>query len=47
MIKTIVAFVEGRLLSSQSEQSKMFSKIPAWLAGKKPALQKNSFILIM
>jgi len=26
MIKTKVAFLEGRILSSQSEQSKMFSK---------------------
>jgi len=34
MTKTKVAFLEGRLLSSQSEQSEKFSK--GWLAGKKP-----------
>jgi len=28
MIKTKVAFLEGRLLSSQSEQSEKFSKSP-------------------
>jgi len=42
MIKTKVAFWEGRLLSSQSEQSEKFSKNPNWLekAGlpKKPLL---------
>jgi len=31
MIKTKVAILEGRLLSSQSEQSKKFSKSPDWL----------------
>jgi len=30
MIKTKVAFLEGRLLSSQSEQSKKFSKSLDW-----------------
>jgi len=31
MIKTKVAFLEGRLLSSQSEQSERFSKSSDWL----------------
>jgi len=31
MIETKVAFLEGRLLSSQSEQSEKFSKSPDWL----------------
>jgi len=30
MIKTKVAFLEGRLLSSQSEQSEKFSKMIGW-----------------
>jgi len=30
MIKTKVTFLEGRLLSSQSEQSEKFSKSPGW-----------------
>jgi len=42
MIKIKVAFLEGRLLPSQSEQSEKFSKSPDWLekAGlpKKPLL---------
>jgi len=42
MIKTKVAFLEGWLLSSQSEQSDKFSNSPDWLkkAGppKKPLL---------
>jgi len=33
MIKTKVAFLEGRLLTSQSDQ---FKKV--WLAGKTPAI---------
>jgi len=41
MIKTKVAFLEGRLLSCQSEQSEKFSKSPDWL--KKPALLKSHF----
>jgi len=45
MIKTKVAFLEGRLLFSQSE-SEMFLKRPDWLE-KKPALQKSTLILIM
>jgi len=31
MIKTKVAFLEGRHFSSQSEQSEKFSKSPDWL----------------
>jgi len=42
MIKIKVAFLEGRLLSSQSEQSKKFSKSPDWLE-KKLALRKSCF----
>jgi len=38
MIKTKVAFVEDRLLSSQSEQFKEL-----WLVGKKPTLYKSHF----
>jgi len=42
MIKTKVAFVEGRLLSSQSEQLKKYSKSSDWLEKtgilKKPLL---------
>jgi len=40
MIKTKVDFLEGRLLSSQSEQSKKFSKSPDWR-------KKDTFVLIM
>jgi len=42
MIKTKVAFLEGRLLLSQSEHSEMFSKSPDWLE-RKSALQKSHF----
>jgi len=31
MIKTKVTFLEGRLLSSQSDQSEKFSKSPDWI----------------
>jgi len=41
MIKTKVAFLEGRLLSSQSEQSEKFSKRPDWL--EKSRLSKSHF----
>jgi len=41
MIKTKVAFLEGRLLSSQSEQSKKFLKSPDWL--KKAGPPKSHF----
>jgi len=43
MIKTKVAFLEGRLLSSQSEK---FSKTLDWLAKSRPS-KKASFALIM
>jgi len=40
--KTKVAILEGQLLFSQSEQSEMFSKSPAWLE-KSSAFQKSHF----
>jgi len=43
MIKTKVAFLEGRLLSSQSEQSENFSKSPDWLEKVSPP--KKSLLL--
>jgi len=46
MIKIKVAFLEGRLLSSQSEQSEMFSKSPEWLEKSRPS-KKGTFALIM
>jgi len=36
MIKTKVAFLEGRLLSSQSEQSERYSKSSDWLEKSRP-----------
>jgi len=38
MIKIKVAFLEDRLLSSQSEQSDKFSKSPDWLEKSRPSL---------
>jgi len=46
MIKAKVAFLEGRLLSSQSEQSEKFSQSPDWLEKSRPS-KKASFVLIM
>jgi len=46
MIKIKVAFLEGLLLSSQSEQSKMFSKSPDWLEKSRPS-KEATFALIM
>jgi len=46
MIKTKVAFLEGRLLPSQSEQSEKFSK-SSDLLEKNPVLQKSHILLIM
>jgi len=46
MIKTKVAFLEGRLLSSQSEQSEKFSKSPDWLEKGRPS-KKATFVLNM
>jgi len=44
MIKTKVAFLEGRLLFSQSQQPKMFSKRPDWLEKSRPS-KKATFSL--
>jgi len=44
MIKTKVAFLEGRPLSSQSEQSEKFSKSPDW-SGKSRPSKKNRLIM--
>jgi len=41
MIKAKMAFMEGRLFCSQSEQFEIFKK--PWLAGKKPAFRKSHF----
>jgi len=46
MIKTKVAFLEGQLLSSQSEQSEKFSRSPDWLEKSQPS-KKATFVLIM
>jgi len=46
MIKTKVAFMEGRLLSSQTEQAKKFSKSLDWLEKSLPS-KKATFALIM
>jgi len=46
MIKTKVAFLEGRLLSSQSEQYKKYSKSSVWLEKSRPS-KKTAFVLIM
>jgi len=46
MIKTKVAFLEGLLLSSQSEQSEKFSKSPNWREKSRP-FKKATFVLIM
>jgi len=44
MIKTKVAFLEGRLLSNQSEQSEKFSKSADWLGRSRP-FKKATFVL--
>jgi len=46
MIKTKVTFLEGRLLSSQSEQFEKFSKSPDWLEKSRPS-KKVTFVLII
>jgi len=46
MIKTKVAFLEGRLLFSQTEKSEMFTKSPDWLEKSRPS-KKATFVLIM
>jgi len=45
MIKTNVAFLEGRLLPSQSKQFEKFSKSPDWLEKSRPS-KKATFALI-
>jgi len=46
MIKTKAAFLEGRLLSSQSEQFKKHSKSSDWMEKSRPS-KKATFVLIM
>jgi len=46
MIKIKVAFLEGRLLSSQSVQFQKFSKSYDWLEKSRPS-KKATFALIM
>jgi len=46
MIKTKVAFLQGRLLTNQSEKFKKYSKISDWL-GKSRISKKATFVLIM
>jgi len=46
MIKTKVAFLEGRLLSSLSELFKKYSKRSDWLE-KSRLSKKATFVLIM
>jgi len=46
MIKTKVTFLEGRLLSSQLEQLKKYSKRSDWLDKSRPT-KKATFVLIM
>jgi len=48
MIKTKVAFLEGRVLTSQSEQFKKYSKSSDWLDWKKSRPSKKAtFVFIM
>jgi len=46
MIKTKAAFLEGRLLSSQLEQFKKYTKRFDWLEKIRP-FQKATLVLIM
>jgi len=46
MIKTKVAFLEGRILFSQSKQFEKFSKSSDWLEKSQPS-KKAAFVLIM
>jgi len=41
MIKIKVAFLEGRLLSSQLEQLKKYSKSSAWLEKSRPSKKSH------
>jgi len=45
-MKTKVAFLEGWLLTSQSEQFKNYSKSSDWLEKSRPS-KKATFVLIM
>jgi len=45
MIKTKVAFLEGQLFSSQSEQFKKYSKSSDWLEKSRPS--NEAIFLIM
>jgi len=44
MIKTKVDFLEGRLLSSQSDKYEKFLKTPDWLEKNRPS-KKATFVL--
>jgi len=46
MIKTKAAFWKGRLLTSQSQQFKIYSKSFDWLKKSRPS-KKATFVLIM
>jgi len=46
MIKVKVAFLDGRLLSSQSEQFKKYSESFDWMEKSQPS-KKATFVLIM
>jgi len=46
MIKTKLAFLEDRLLTSQSEQFKKYSKSSDWLEKSRPS-RKAIVVLIM
>jgi len=46
MIKTKATFLKGRLLSSQSEQLKKYSKSSGWLKKSRPS-NKATFVLTM
>jgi len=46
MIETKVAFLEGRLISSQSEQFENISESSDWLEKSRPS-KKTAFVLIV
>jgi len=46
MSKTIMSFLESRILSSESEQFKKYSKSSDWLETSQPSI-KATFVLIM
>jgi len=45
-MKAKVAVLEGRLLTSQSENSKKYTKSTDWLEKSRPS-KKDTFVLIM